>query len=130
MTEIRSHIVIDTPADTVWKLIGDVPNIAHWMPSMIESRGDADQRTVTLADGATLIEKIVTNDAARRRLQYAVVGGDLPVTTHLGTVDVLPIAEDRSIVVYSTELEPADLADAFDSAISAGLAHLKSLLER
>lgn len=129
MAEIRSHVLIDVPADTVWKVVGDAPNIADWMPSMTASSGDARRRTVTLADGAVLIEDIVTLDPERRRLQYRVIGGDLPITEHLGTVDVLEVAPDRAIVVYSTELDSAEIAAAFDGAIAGGLAHLKSVLE-
>ncbi|MET8431121.1 SRPBCC family protein [Nocardia sp. NPDC004860] len=129
MSEIRSHIIINAAADEVWRIVGDAPNIADWMPSMNESVGDADQRTVTLASGSKLVEDIVTNDSARRRLQYRVVGGDLPVTGHLGTVDVLPITDRQTIVVYSTELGPSELAAAFDEAISGGLANLKKVVE-
>jgi len=129
VSEIRSHVIIDAAADEVWRIVSDTPNIAEWMPSMKESTGDAERRTVTLSDGSTLVEDIVTNDSDRRRLRYRVVGGDLPVTDHLGTVDVLPIAEDRSLVVYSTEVEPADLAAAFDEAIEGGLQNLKIVVE-
>lgn len=130
MSEIRSHVIIAAAADDVWRIVSDAPNIANWMPAMTDSTGDATRRTVTLADGSKLIEDIVTNDSDRRRFQYRVVGGDLPVTRHLGTVDVLSVAENQSIVVYSTELEPAELATAFDEAISSGLENLKSVVER
>ncbi|MGD9531887.1 MAG: hypothetical protein AB7V44_34515 [Pseudonocardia sp.] len=67
---------------------------------------------------------VVTSDPALRRLQYRAVGGDLPVESHLGTVDVIELEPNRTIVVYSTEIEPASLADAFDGAISEAVAAL------
>ncbi|MFF8882800.1 SRPBCC family protein [Streptomyces flaveolus] len=47
---------------------------------------------------------------------------------HLGTVDVLEIDEGRSMVVYSTEIEPDGLASAFGPAISEAMQGLHDTL--
>ncbi|GAA4078943.1 SRPBCC family protein [Nocardioides kongjuensis] len=130
MTTLRSHAVLNVPAAEVWEVIRDVARIASWFPAMSSSTGDDRHRTVVLGDGSTLEEDIVTLDDTRRRLQYRAVGGDLPVTSHLGTVDVIDLDADRTIVVYSTEIEPADLAPAFDAAISEAVAGLSGFLDR
>jgi uncharacterized protein YndB with AHSA1/START domain len=118
MPSLRSHVVIDAAPDAVWKIVSDAPNIADWFPAMTSSSGDGTRRTVVLTDGSTLEEAVVTNDPALRRFQYRVVGGDLPVEHHLGTVDVIEVEPNRTVVVYSTEIEPASLADAFEGAVS------------
>lgn len=130
MTTLRSHTVLNVPAAEVWEVIRDVASIADWFPAMSCSTGDDRHRTVVLGDGSTLEEDIVTRDDDRRRLQYRAVGGDLPVTSHLGTVDVLHLDAARAVVVYSTEIEPADLAPAFDAAISEAVAGLAEYLDR
>lgn len=118
MRSLRSHVVIDATPDAVWKIVSDAATIADWFPAMRSSTGDGAHRTVVLQDGSTLEEAVVNTDSALRRFQYRVVGGDLPVELHLGTVDVIELEPNRTIVVYSTELEPASLADAFEGAIS------------
>ncbi|GAA1027696.1 MULTISPECIES: SRPBCC family protein [Amycolatopsis] len=128
MAALRSHVLIDAPADAVWQVIGDVASVAEWFPSMKSSTGDPQHRAVVLGDGSVLEEAVVTHDPAQRRLQYRVTGGDLPITAHLGTVDVLEIDPGRSIVVYSTEITPDSLADAFDAAISEAVAGLPAHL--
>ncbi|WP_208720110.1 SRPBCC family protein [Amycolatopsis circi] len=128
MATLRSHVLLDAPADAVWQVIGDVASVADWFPLMKSSAGDTQHRTVVLGDGSVLEEAVVTHDPARRRLQYRVTGGDLPITAHLGTVDVLEIDAVRSIVVYSTEITPDSLADAFDAAISEAVAGLPAHL--
>ncbi|MCC3314935.1 SRPBCC family protein [Nocardia africana] len=128
MTTLRSEILIDHPADEVWKVIEDVPAISSWFPAIVESTGDRTRRTVTLSDGSRLDEEVVTLDSRLRRLQYRAVGGDLPVTNHLGTVDVFEIDPGRSLVVYSTEIEPAELAGAFGPACAEGLLGLRDAL--
>ncbi|AXK88921.1 MULTISPECIES: SRPBCC family protein [Nocardia] len=126
MATLRSHVLIDRSADTVWQVVRDVPGISRWFPAITASSGDQQRRSVTLADGSTLDEQVVTLDDDLRRLQYRVIGGDLPVTAHLGTVDVLALDADRSLVVYSTEIEPAELAAAFGPACAEGLAGLRA----
>lgn len=128
MTTLRSEIIIDRPADAVWEVIADVPAISSWFPAIVESTGDRSHRSVTLSDGSRLEEDVVTLDDELRRLQYRVVGGDLPVSHHLGTVDVVAIEPDRSLVVYSTEIEPAELAEAFGPACAQGLSGLRAAL--
>lgn len=128
MATLRSHVLIDQSPDAVWQLVRDVPGISRWFPAIIASTGDQQRRTVTLQDGSRLEEVVVTLDDQLRRLQYRVVDGDLPITDHLGTVDVLDLGEDRALVVYSTEIEPADLADAFGPACAEGLEGLRNAL--
>ncbi|ODU06032.1 MAG: hypothetical protein ABS81_05825 [Pseudonocardia sp. SCN 72-86] len=118
MPTLRSHVVIDAAPDAVWKVVSDAANIADWFPAMESSSGDTGRRTVVLKGGATLEEVVVTSDATMRRFQYRAVGGDLPVESHLGTIDVIGIDPGRTIVVYSTEIEPASLAAPFEEAIS------------
>ena len=128
MATLRSEVLIDRPADEVWTVIEDVAAISAWFPAIIESTGDRTHRTVTLSDGSRLEEDVVTLDSRLRRLQYRVVGGDLPVTSHLGTVDVFETDAGRSLVVYATEIEPAELAGAFGPACAAGLLGLRDAL--
>lgn len=130
MTTLRSHIVLDVPATRVWEVVRDVARVASWFPAMASSSGDEKHRTVVLGDGSTLEEDIVTRDDVLRRLQYRAVGGDLAVESHLGTVDVLDLGSDRTVVVYGTEIEPAELAPAFEAAISEAVAGLGGFLDR
>ncbi|GAA3251040.1 hypothetical protein GCM10017691_63510 [Pseudonocardia petroleophila] len=124
MTSLRSHVVIDATPDTVWQLVSDTANIADWFPAMRSSSGDGTHRTVVLQDGSRLDEIVVNSDPVLRRFQYRIVGGDLPVEYHLGTVDVIEVNAGRSVVVYTTEIEPVTLAEAFEGAISGAVQEL------
>ena len=121
MTSLRSHVVINATPDTVWHLVSDTANIADWFPAMRSSSGDGTHRTVVLQDGSSLDEIVVNSDPVLRRFQYRIVGGDLPVEYHLGTVDVIEVDAGRSVVVYTTEIEPVTLAEAFEGAISGAV---------
>jgi hypothetical protein len=86
-------------------------------------------RTCTLERGGTVSEEIVRVDDSLRRLQYRVTSG-MAVTTHLATVDVIDGQDGRSLVVYSTEVEPDAFGPAIGSSIEAALANLDRMLTR
>ena len=128
MATLRSSIVVQRSASDVWEVVRDAPKVSAWFPGIVESSGDLRKRTVVLAGGDALVEEIVTLDDDLRRFQYSAVDGDLPVLSHLGTIDVLELSADASIVVYSTEIEPAELAEAFRTAIDEAVAALPAYL--
>lgn len=122
MASLRSEIVIPSPANTVWEVVADAA-IETWYPLIESSTVEGNRRTVVLS-GGTKIEEIIENrDDTLRRFQYQIVGGDLPVEQHLGTVDVIALGNE-SLVVYSTEIEPAALGDAIGPAVADALISL------
>lgn len=129
MATLRSDISIDRPAEQVWAVVSDAGRISEWFPSIQTSSADGQGRSCELQGGVPLQEEIVTNDPELRRFQYRIVGGGVPVQSHLGTVDVLPLDGDRSLVVYSTEITPDELAGTMGPAIESGVRGLKDYCE-
>ncbi|MBM7368075.1 SRPBCC family protein [Gordonia hydrophobica] len=128
MSTLRSSVLLQHDADTVWAVVRDTSAVSRWFPAITSSSGEAHRRTVVLADGSTLVEDIVTLDDDLRRMQYSAVDGDLPIDRHLGTVDVFDLGDGRSFLVYSTEITPDSFAGAFHSAIDEAVAHLPAHL--
>ncbi|MCD2131405.1 MULTISPECIES: SRPBCC family protein [Rhodococcus] len=128
MATIRSSITVDRSVDDVWKLIADAGTINEWFPLVEESAMlDDNHRTVTLRGGIRLTEEIITNDADLRRFQYRIIDGDLPIEHHIGTIDVIEV-EGKSLVVYSTDVEPAELAEMVSGAIEGAVTGLAKKL--
>lgn len=128
MATLRTHLTIDRPADEVWSVISDAGNISAWFPMVATSEATDQERHCMLDGDVPLDEEIVTNDADLRRFQYRIVGGGVPVESHLGTVDVLEQG-GASLVVYSTEVTPDEVAGTLGPAIEDGLNGLKSYCE-
>jgi hypothetical protein len=118
---------IDRDPDVVWTTVSDAGSIADWFPLIAHSEATGNRREIKLQDGSHVEEAIVTSDDALRRFQYKIVGGDIPVEHHLGTIDVIGVG-GQSLVVYSTDVTPDALADvigpALNDAVSALSAHL------
>jgi len=127
MASLRATARIARPADEVWKVVSDPAGIPAWFPGIEHATAGVGTRSCTLAGGHELHEDVVNVDGDLRRFQYRVTGG-LPVDHHLGTVDVL---EDglNSLVVYSTEITPDELADVVGPSIEGGVQGLKAYLE-
>lgn len=128
MATLRTHLTIDRPADEVWSVVSDAGNISAWFPMVQTSEATRQERHCMLDGDVPLDEEIVTNDADLRRFQYRIVGGGVPVESHLGTVDVLDQG-GSSLVVYSTEVTPDGVAGTLGPAIEDGLQGLKSYCE-
>lgn len=128
MASLRSTVRIDRPVDDVWRVVSDPAGIAAWFPGIETATAGDGTRTCTLGGGHELTEEIVTVDQELRRFQYRITGG-MPVQYHLGTVDVLEDGPQRSLVVYSTEIVPDDLAGSVGPSVESGVKGLKAHLE-
>ena len=126
MATIRDHAWLNGSAASVWQLVGDPLAIQEWAPSILSSSMQGSTRTLVLKRGGCVVEEIITLDPALRRIQYGVREG-LPVTSHLGTVDVIETGEKSCLIIYSTDVTPDSIAEAIRSALRASL---KVLTER
>ena len=117
MASIRTARRIQAPAQRIWDVIANAGQVHSWFPLVKTAEIDGDIRTAVLQDGSVLKEQIVTVDAQLYRFQYRVIGGDLPFEHHLGTIDVIALNDEESLVVYGTDVQPESLALALGPAI-------------
>ncbi len=128
MASLRSTARIARPADDVWAVVSDPAAISTWFRGIEQSTAGDGTCICTLSGGHQLDEDVVNVDGELRRFQYRITGG-MPVEHHLGTVDVLEDGPDSSLVVYSTEITPDDLAGMMRPAVEGGVRGLKAHLE-
>ena len=123
MGSVRRHAVLAASADAVWAFIGRPEALHEWFPTSA-TRVEGNKRWVTLPSGIVFEEEIVLVDNDLRRFQYSIVNNPL-ITKHLGMFDVIDMAPDRCIVIYSTDIEPEVLGLAIGAAAGSGLANLE-----
>lgn len=128
MASVRREVVIERSAADVWSVVGDPTSIRHWFPGMVDATVDGTTRIITTGTGLPLPETILVHDPILRRFQYRL---DLPVVRfHRGTIDVIELAPERCLVVYSTDCEPDPMALVIGGATGNALGELKRQLER
>ncbi|HTO00160.1 MAG TPA: SRPBCC family protein, partial [Microthrixaceae bacterium] len=132
MATTRRELLIDRPADEVWKIVGDPGSIHTWFPGIVSSKYTPSDtpdvpstRQVNLASGLSLVEEILTNDPILRRFQYRITGGAFKV--HLGTVDVIEIDDDHCLAIYGTDAVPAVMALVLGGASGEALENIRDL---
>ena len=124
---VRRERVIEVAAGRAWEVVGR-PELLHlWFPGIVESVVDGSTRTITLGTGVRLAEAILTNDPLQRRFQYRITGGLF--AEHLGTIDVIALDDQRCLVVYSSDADPATMAVVLGGATGAALVELARQLE-
>ena len=123
MATQRHEIRIDASADDVWRVAGRPELLHHWFPGIIDCAVDGNRRVITMGSGVPMPEEIVTNDSLQRRFQYRITA---PLfTSHLATLDVLDVGDGTSMVVYSTDAEPAVMALVIGGGTIGALDELK-----
>lgn len=114
---LDAHVSKDTvgsPAD-VWAAVGDFCGIASWHPAVakceISAKDGATFRTLTLKDGAKLLEKQTAFDAKAMTYSYTIEDGPLPVANYKSTLKV--VANDKgSTIDWSGNFDAKGAPDA------------------
>lgn len=146
--KVVETIEINAPADKVWAVIGNFQDMG-WHPAFAKTEGkggnDANaSRTLTLASGGTIEEKLNKYDAESKSLSYEITNVDVkvvPVSNYSSTISVKGEG-DKSTVEwkgafyrgYVNNDPPPELSDeaavaAITGVYKTGLAALKKKFE-
>ena len=138
VTRASSTIIIAATADAIWQVVGDFGAGCRYLPGVVnctvEGAGIGAVRTLTNADGTTIVERLEALDEIAHRLSYAKLT-DTPFRNCLTTMTVHDLGQGRAEVEWSATFEadglPADEAQKMlESALAANCLALKQFLER
>jgi hypothetical protein len=137
MTQASCKISIDIPADAIWRLIGDFGAACQYLVGVatctVEGEGVGARRTLTSADGSTIVERLETLDGAARRLSYALLT-DTPFRNCLTTMTVRELGQSRAELEWSAAFEadglpPEEARELLEDALTANCLALKQFME-
>lgn len=127
MTQATSTVIIHVPADTIWQVISDFGAAGQYLAGVVactvEGQGVGARRTLTSADGSTIVERLETLDAASHRLSYALLT-DTPFRNCLTTMTVRDLGRNQAELVWTATFEPdglpaSEAVDLLESALAA-----------
>jgi carbon monoxide dehydrogenase subunit G len=129
MASVHQEIVIRRAPAEVWDALADVGALHTRLAPGFVSDCVLEQgaRTVSFANGMAARELIVSVDAERRRVAWAVVGGRL--SHHNASAQVFASDGGATRFVWIADFLPDALAPAIASMIEQGLAAIKGHLE-
>jgi uncharacterized protein YndB with AHSA1/START domain len=90
MTKVSMSAKLPVPAEKVWNVIGGFNALPTWHPAVKESKLDAGGRvrTLELAGGGNITERLEHFDEEARVYSYSIAQGPLPVANYLATIEV------------------------------------------
>ena len=135
MASIRREMLVEADPKEVWGAIRDVGAVhTRLAPGfVVDTRLEEGARVVTFANGLVARELIVDVDDNTRRVAYAVVEGqpkEAQPKHHHATMQVFADGENRSRLVWITDVLPNELAPTIGGMVEQGTAVMKRTLER
>jgi hypothetical protein len=107
--------------------VRDAAGLHTWFPGITSCQVDGMNRVIVLGSGMPMPEEILVIDDVQRRFQYRITA---PIFQHhRGTIDVIDLGDDTSLVVYSTEADPRTMALTIAGGTAGALDELKRQME-
>ncbi len=130
MATIRSEIKTQASASDVWSAIRDIGALhTRLVPGfVVDTKLEPGARVVTFVNGVTLREPIVSIDDEARRLAWTHEGGR--ARHYNGALQVFPLPDGLTSVVWTADFLPDDMHGYFSQAIEAGMAAMQRALDR
>jgi hypothetical protein len=130
MASIYKDISLDAGPDDVWAAVRDYGAVHQRVaPGFVtDCKLDGDSRIVTFANGNVAQELLVTMDDARMRLVYAVVSPR--VKQHSASIQIFADGDNRSRMVWITDVLPDEIASYIDGQMDLGAAAMQKQFRR
>ena len=124
MLEVKRSMEVAAAPAAVWAVISEFGGIAEWHPacaaSSAEEVGGDTHRTITIADGGRIVEKLESHDATTRSLSYSIVESPLPVENYLSHMSI-EARDGGSTIHWSGQFNAKGAPDETATEIIAGI---------
>ncbi len=125
MAQVNMKTAIEASADTIWQIVRDYGGNGRYVAAIsgivVEGQGVGAIRTITLQDGAELVERLDIFDDDARTLTYSIVKSPLPLADYVATMTVRELAPSRCELQWSSTFEPDGAPEAEAKAIVEGI---------
>lgn len=131
MASLRKSVVIAQPAAQVWDAVSDAGQLHTRIApglvtdTMLDDAGAV--RIVTFANGMSLREQIISNDAGAMRLAWTAESGHWH--HHNASLQVFSLGDGRCEAVWTADVLPHAASEMIAQFIEGGLAAMKAHLE-
>ena len=106
MPTVTKQAAFEASAPTVWALVREFGKLDEWLPPVVGCETDGEGigavRTLTLGDGAVVVERLEAHDDDRRTLTYSMVdAGPMPLVDYVSTIEVSANPDGTSTMSWS-----------------------------
>lgn len=124
---VEREVTVDNSSATVWKLVGNFNALDVWHPAVIKSELNGNgtkvgtRRLLTLGDGATILESLLSYSAAKNSYSYAILKSPLPVANYKSTITLTPVDEGHTLMKWSSTFDANGASDEQATAVIGGI---------
>ena len=111
------EITVDRSPAVVWKLLGAFDSLDVWLPPVLSSSSSGNPtesgaiRVLDLGNNASVTEKLLDYNGARRSYSYAFLKSPLPVRNYVATIEVNETPQGGTIVKWHSTFDAAGAPD-------------------
>lgn len=124
-----ASIDIARRAGEVWAVVREPTSVASWNPIVEFARMEGCHRILELATGDIVVERIDSRDDRHHVLTYTLLDGPIPHATHHGVIEIQPIDQRTSRVVYTVRSAPDGVPDLIAGTVELAVRGLAALLD-
>jgi mxaD protein len=110
MGNVSMNTELNASAEEVWKVISDFNGLTKFISAIVDSTtegtGVGAVRTLTLENGAQIVERLESLDGQARKLGYSILTSPLPLEGYVAVMTVLALDDDRCKLVWSSTFQP------------------------
>jgi hypothetical protein len=136
MCEVHIWITIERPVEQVWSLLGAFDWLPRWVDVIASSTlSDGGRlRHLKTADGAIIVERLITFDEDEKHYSYALLEGPSPVTDYVGRMSAQSNQKGGTLASWSStflvqEEDETQVVARLESLYRTGLERLKTIVE-
>lgn len=114
---VSKETTVNASPDTTWKMISDFNHLDVWHPVVVDSKligdktGTGAVRKLTLGNGATITEKLLSHNDKSRSYSYAILESPLPVENYDSTISVTPAEDGKARVKWTSRFNARGASD-------------------
>ena len=131
MPTVTKEAAFEASADEVWAVVRGFGTLDEWLPPVVGCETDREGigalRTLTLADGAVIVERLEAHDDDARTLTYSMTdAGPMPLVDYVSTVAVSANPDGTATMRWSGSFgvsgaDEAEVAGSIEGLYQSGL---------
>lgn len=131
MAKVSVSEKIPANAQQVWEMIGNFNSLADWHPAIEKSELEegGSVRRLTMPDGTTIAETLISEDGKERTYEYVIPDGQLPLSGYRAFIRVVEDDDGNCTATWESEFEPQapNAEDMVTGLYQAGFDNLRKM---
>lgn len=129
MKVLKEEAVFNSAANNLWEILSNVTR-CDWIDTVDNIEIEGDCRVFEMAGMGRIKERIIKLDNQSMELQYSAVETIAPINHHLATIKIIEVTDNKSLLDWTTEIDPEIFADAIHQGMLISISGLRKVLDK